>query len=188
MKLLISFCVVGSLTAFRMARAQRAISNDSIYHDLKVCESPLSKVIEQLGPPSYQKETMGTRNSKYSNGTCVTSQFVYGYALFYRKTHVVVYVNKRHDWVEEIHFGTSSSFISVKGNQAQKSSFADVLAEYGGIDFDKRNNDFPKLQQESTSGKWVTKLMYPGISFVSFGKRQPLENLIIRKVDEIWLE
>ena len=159
MKFLLCFCITGSLTAFSMAHAQSPIKSDSIYHGLKVYESALSKVIEQLGPPSRQAETMGTRSSKYSDGTCVTSQFVYGYALFYRKNHVTIYVNKRHNWVEEIHFGASSSFISVKGIQTRKNSFADVLAKYGSIDFDKKNNDFPKLQQESTGGKWVTKLV-----------------------------
>lgn len=188
MKTLISLLIVFQLATINSTKSQVVVQGDSIYQGLKVYESTLSNVIERLGPPSHQKETMGTRNSKYTDGTCVTNPFVYGFALHYRKRHLTVYVNKRHNWVEEIHFDTASPYVSSKGIQARKSIFADVLASYGSINFDKKDNNFPKLQQESNGKQWFTKLMYPGISFVSFGERQLSENLSLRRVDEIWLE
>jgi hypothetical protein len=142
MKSFFCFCIANILTASSVTMAQSLINGDSTYHSLQVYESTLANVIEQLGSPSYQKETMGTRNSKYSDGTCVTSTFVYGYALYYRKNKVAIYVNKKHNWVEEIHFEYLSPINSAKGIRTRKSSFADVLSNYGNIDFDKKRQCF----------------------------------------------
>ncbi|SET50760.1 hypothetical protein SAMN04487998_2052 [Hymenobacter actinosclerus] len=88
----------------------------------------------------------------------------------YAKKGITVYVAKnerrseRNDVVEGIDFDNNSAIRSAKGIQPGQHTFADVLARYGPIDFDNKDNTTPKVQESSDDGEnWFTSLVFPTI-------------------------
>jgi hypothetical protein len=147
MKTFFGLCLAIIYTSAPITKAQNTIQGDSAYRALQVYHSTLSTVIAQLGRPSVQKELLGTRTSKFRDGSCTTSSYVCGHSLYYRKENITFYIDEKSSWVEEIHFNSSSHIISSKGIQLKKSKFADVLANYGMIDFDKKIMLFPSFNR-----------------------------------------
>ena len=171
--------------------AQTVIQGDSVFMGLQIGQSSIEQVTSQLGSNYRAEKIIGESTGKLRSGGCITIKQVIGTSLRYRKQGLVCYVNttKRHRGLALIAFDSTANVSSAKGIQPGKHRFEDVIARYGPIDFDKKDNSLPAAQEISNDGEhWYTVLVFPTIRFISPGKKQPGENLLLRPISGIWLE
>jgi hypothetical protein len=170
---------------------QTVIQGDSLFIGLQIGQSSMEQVKAQLGHRYKAEKIISESTGKLRSGGCITIKKVTGTSLYYRKQGLVCYVNttKRHRGLALIAFDSTANVSSAKGIKPGKHRFGDVIARYGPIDFDKRNNSLPAAQEISNDGEhWYTVLVFPTIRFISPGKKQPGENLLLRPITGIWLE
>jgi len=158
---------------------------------LQIGQSSLEQVIAKLGSHYRAEKIIGESTGKLRSGGCITIKQVTGTSLHYSKQGLVCYVNttKRHRGMALIAFDSTANISSAKGIQPGKHRFKDVIVLYGPIDFEKKDNSLPAAQEISNDGEhWYTVLIFPTICFISPGKKQPGENLLLRPITGIWLE
>lgn len=181
------FLIIGCVPSW----AQTVIQGDSLFMGLQIGQSSMEQVKAQLGHRYKAEKIISESTGKSRSGGCITIKKVTGMSLHYRKQGLVCYVNttKRHQGLALIVFDSTANVSSAKGIKPGKHRFGDVIARYGPIDFDKRNNSLPAAQEISNDGEhWYTVLAFPTISFISPGKKQLNENLLLRQITGIWLE
>jgi hypothetical protein len=186
--ILLVFLAIGGVS---QALGQTVIQGDSLFIGLRVGQSSLAQVTTQLGSHYRSEKIISESTGKLRSGGCITIKQVTGVSLHYRKQGLVCYVNttKRHSGLGLIVFDSTANVSSAKGIQPGKHRFSDVIAQYGPIDFEKKDNSLPAAQEISTDGEhWYTVLVFPTIRFISPGRKQPGENLLLRPVTGIWLE
>lgn len=172
-------------------RGQTVIQGDSLFLGLRVGKSSQEQVTAQLGSRYRAKKIISESTGKLRSGGCITIKRETGVSLLYRKQGMVCYVNttKRRPGLALITFDSTAKVASAKGIQPGKHRFGDVVAQYGPIDFEKKDNSLPVAQEISLDGEhWYTVLVFPTIRFISRGKKQPGENLLLRPITGIWLE
>ena len=170
---------------------QTVIQGDSLFLGLQIGQSSLEQVTAKLGSHYRAEKIIGESTGKLRSGGCITIKKEIGVALHYSKQGLVCYVNttKRHSGLAGIAFDSTANVSSAKGIMPGKHRFGDVIARYGPIDFDKRDNSLPAAQEISNDGEhWYTVLVFPTIRFISPGKKQAGENLLLRPITGIWLE
>ena len=170
---------------------QAVIQGDSLFMGLQIGQSSMEQVIARLGIRYGAEKIIGESTGKLRSGGCITIKQVIGESLHYRKQGLVCYVNttKRHRGLALITFDSTANVSSAKGIQPGKHRFEDVITRYGPIDFEKKDNSLPAAQEISNDGEhWYTVLVFPTIRFISPGKKQPGENLLLRPITGIWLE
>ena len=173
------------------AQGQTVIQGDSLYVGLRVGQSSREQVIAQLGRRYREEKIISESTGKLRSGGCITIKRETGVSLHYRQQGLVCYVNttKRRPGLALIAFDSTANISSAKGIQPGKHRFGDVVAQYGPIDFEKKDNSLPAAQEISLDGEhWYTVLVFPTISFISRGQKQPGENLLLRPITGIWLE
>lgn len=190
--LLVVLAVMGCCNA---AAGQSVIQGDSVFLGVQPGKSSERKARARLGSNYRVEEIMGTVTAKLRDGGCVSSEYVAAVAMKYDKKGITVYVAKnerrpeKNNIVEGLDFDANSTIQSAKGIRPGQHTFADVIARYGSIDFDKKDNTTPKVQESSDDGEhWFTSLVFPTIQFRSAGPRQSGENLLLREVEVIRLE
>jgi hypothetical protein len=170
---------------------QTVIQGDSLFRELQIGQSSLEQVKTHLGRRYRAEKVISKSTGKLRSGGCITIKEVTGVSLHYRKQGLICYVNttKRRSGLASIEFDTTANVSSARGIHPGKHRFSDVLAAYGPINFEKLDNSLPKVQEVSRDGEqWYTVLVFPTISFISPGRKQPGENLLLRPVTGIWLE
>lgn len=173
------------------AQGQTVIQGDSLFRGLRIGQSSLEQVTAQLGRHYRAEKIIGQSLAKLRSGGCVTIKREIGVSLHYRTQGMVCYVNttKRHRGLAGITFDSTAKVCSAKGIQPGKYRFADVIARYGPIDFEKKDNSLPAVQEICNDGEqWYTVLVFPTIRFISLGEKRPGENLLLRPISGIWLE
>ena len=173
------------------AWGQTVIQGDSLFMGLQIGQSSVEQVITKLGSHYRSEKIIGESTGKLRSGGCITIKQEIGVSLHYRKQGLVCYVNttKRHRGLAGIAFDSTANVSSAKGIQPGKHRFGDVIERYGPIDFEKKDNSLPAAQEISNDGEhWYTVLVFPTIRFISRGKKQPGENLLLRPITGIWLE
>lgn len=181
------FILIGWVSSW----GQTVIQGDSLFMGLQIGQSSMEQVKAQLGHHYKAEKIISEGTGKLRSGGCITIKQVTGMSLQYRKQGLVCYVNttKRHSGLTGIAFDSTANVSSAKGIMPGKHRFGDVIARYGPIDFDKRDNSLPAAQEISNDGEhWYTVLVFPTIRFISPGKKQAGENLLLRPITGIWLE
>jgi len=183
---------IGTLIYANSLLAQNVLQGDSSYLGVQCYQADRKLVSKKLGYHYRKKKLMSHYTAKLRGGGCISGVSVYGTACFYKKKGVILeFREKRHNEIlEKIHFVAPSTITSSRGITRGVASFADVVDSYGTINFDKKDNALPSMQEVTgNQGQvWYTSLCYPGIRFLSIGRRKPGEDILRRKVDEIWLE
>lgn len=190
---MIKYILLALLIIVRLSQAlgQTVIQGDSLFRGLRVGQSSLEQVTTQLGSRYRAEKIISESTGKLRSGGCITIKQVTGVSLRYRKYGLVCHVNttKRHSGLKLIEFDSTANVSSAKGIQPGKHRFSDVIAQYGPIDFEKRDNSIPAVLEISNDREhWYTVLVFPTIRFISPGRKQPGENLLLRPVTGIWLE
>ncbi|MGY3089270.1 hypothetical protein ACVWYF_002310 [Hymenobacter sp. UYAg731] len=173
------------------ACGQTVIQGDSLFQGLQIGQSSLEQVITKLGSHYRAEKIIGESTGKLRSGGCMTIKQEIGVSLQYLEQGLVCYVNttKRHHGMALIAFDSTANVSSAKGIQPGKHRFGDVIARYCPINFEKKDNSLPAAQEISNDGEhWYTVLVFPTIRFISPGKKQPGENLLLRPITGIWLE
>ena len=178
-------------TAFgAAANGQTILQGDSLYRGLQVGKSTFKDIREVMGSGYKSKNIIGMSTGKQRDGGCVTFKRVIGREIYYPKQGVTFYIrsNSRREWLGGIDFDARSTVQSGHGIRPGKNTFADVIARYGPVDFDKKDTTTPKLEQSSDDGEnWMTSIIFPTVSFRSTGKYQTGENILLRKIAVIRL-
>ena len=185
------FILVFLIISWVPSWGQTVIHGDSLFLGLQIGQSFLEQVIAKLGSHYRAEKIIGESTRKLRSGGCITIKQEIGVSLHYRKQGFVCYVNttKRHRGLALIAFDSTANVSSAKGITPGKHRFGDVIARYGPIDFEKKDNSLPAAQEISNDGEhWYTVLVFPTIRFISTGKKQPGENLLLRPITGIWLE
>ena len=170
---------------------QTVIQGDSLFLGLQIGLSSLEQVTAQLGDPYRAEKIISEGTAKLRGGSCVPIRRVTGVSLRYPAQGLICYVNttKQRPGLELVAFDSTAQVSSARGIQPGKHRFSDVIARYGAVDFNKKDNTLPAAWEISNDGKqWYTVLVFPTIRFISPGKRQPGEDLLRRPVTGIWLE
>ncbi|UOQ71458.1 hypothetical protein [Hymenobacter cellulosilyticus] len=175
------------------ALGQTVIQGDSMFLGLQIRKSSVAQVKAQLGNRYRAEKIVSVGTEKTRDGQCITTKRVTGVSMHFRKQGLICFVNtnttKWRQGLALIEFDSTANVSSAKGIQPGKHRFSDVIAQYGPIDFDKKDNSLPAAQEISNDGEhWYTVLVFPTIRFISPGKKQPGENLLLRPVTGIWLE
>ena len=177
-----------------VANGQTVLQGDSLYQGIQPGQSSEQEVVARLGRQYKARDILGTYTATLRSGGCVSGTYVASVAMHYPKKGITCYVPRnsrrraRAQAVGGIDFDSTARVQSVKGIQPGRHTFADVVARYGPVDFDKKDNSTPKVEQSSDDGEnWMTSIVFPTISFRSAGKRQPGENLLLRRVEIIRL-
>lgn len=182
-----------SLGAGTGAIAQTVIQGDSLYRGLQVGRATRAQVVARLGRDYTSRELTGEALAKMSNGVCVPRKYAAGVELRYPKPGVTCRISYRDQQLGEIVFDSTARVVSAKGIQPGRHRFADVARCYGGLDLNTIRNTLPTMQEVTQreageeEGRSFVVLIYPTITFVSPGRRQPGENLSQRVVTQIWL-
>ncbi|MBG8553791.1 hypothetical protein I5L79_09545 [Hymenobacter sp. BT594] len=172
------------------AHGQTVLQGDSLYRGLQVGKSTFEDIKRVMGSDYKAEKITGESTGKLRDGRCVTIRRVIGQKVYYRKQGVTFYIrsNSRQEWLGGIDFNSRCTVQSSQGIMPGHHTFADVIASYGPIDFDKKDNTTPKLEQSSDDGEnWMTSIVFPNVSFRSVGKRQPGENILLRRIEIIRL-
>lgn len=182
--------LIGSVT---QAVGQTVIQGDTLFLDLQIRKSSTKEVKAQLGHRYRAEKTVSVGTALTTDGTCITTKTVTGISLRYPARGLTCYINtnttKRRMGLALIAFDSTANVSSAKGIQPGKHRFSDVLAQYGPIDFEKKDNSLPAAREMSNEeGQWFTVLVFPTIRFISSGRKQSGENLLLRPVTGIWLE
>lgn len=170
---------------------QTVIQGDSLFLGLQIGESSLAQVTAQLGEPYRVENIISEGTAKLRDGGCIRTERVTGVSLHYPTRGVVCYVNttKHRPGLALVAFDSTAKVLSARGIRPGKHRFSDVIARYGPIDFNKKDNTLPAAWEISNDGEqWYTVLVFPTIRFISPGKKQPGEDLLRRPVTGIWLE
>lgn len=169
---------------------QIVLQGDSLYRGLQVGKSTFDDVRRVMGSGYKAEEILGESTAKLRDGGCITLKRVIGRKVYYRKQGVTFYIrsNPRREWLTGIDFNSKCAVQSCKGIAPGNYTFADVIVRYGPVDFDNKDNEEPKLEESSDDGEhWMTSIVFPSISFRSVGKRQPSENILLRRIEIIRL-
>lgn len=111
-----------------------------------------------------------------------------GYALRYKKLGATFCVDEKTGRLFRIQLDHNASTMSARGIRPGAATFALVIERYGPSQRGKEHEGQPRVYEFSYDRKvWFTALYYPHISFISRGKPVAGENLLARKVQEIWL-
>lgn len=171
---------------------QTLIQGDTLFRGLQLGACSLERVQARLGAPSRAEQIINVGSAKLRSGGCIPIQRVSGVSLHYPAQGLICYVNtSRHSPPElaQLVFDSTAQVSSARGVQPGKHRFRDVIARYGPIDFDKKDNTLPAVWEiADESEQWYTVLVFPTIRFVSPGRRQPGEDLLCRPITGIWLE
>ncbi|RSK43556.1 hypothetical protein [Hymenobacter perfusus] len=178
-------------TAFATtANGQTVLQGDSLYRGLQVGKSTFDDIRRVMGSGYKAEEIIGESNALLRDGRCVIIRRVIGQKVYYRKQGVIFYIrsNPKREWLAGIDFSSSATVQSSQGITPGHHTFADVIAHYGPVDFDKKDNEEPRLEESSDDGEqWMTSIVFPNVSFRSVGKRQPGENILLRRIEVIRL-
>lgn len=173
-------------------QAQEVIQGDTLYRGLRINQSSASDIIRTLGQPRSRREMLAPFHVLFRGGGDGHGMRLYGYTFNYRNPRVQFVLDEGKIQLSEIHFGPKANVVTAKGIQPAKSTFGDVMKQYGAMDSDKPTLPPPRIQQRLMNWKnkarsRYTLLHYHGISFVSYGKWIREEDISQRRVDEIWL-
>lgn len=187
---LLTFLLMGTVSH---VLGQTVIQGDSMFLGLQFRKSSLEQVKAQLGNRYRAKKIVSVGTGKTRDGYCIRIKRETGVSMHYRKQGLICYINttttKWRQGLALIAFDSTANVSSARGIQPGKHRFSDVIAQYGPIDFDKKDTSLPAVQEISSDGEhWYTVLVFPNIRFISPGKKQPGENLLLRPVTGIWLE
>ena len=191
-----SICFLHAALQFAVvydSSAQILIRGDTLYQGLQLGQSKLNDVIALMGKPSSKTELRRELFAHLSGGGHLHKSILYGYAIHYKKRDITLYIDKETNSIIKIMFGLQSKVITAKGIEPNKYSFADVLQKYGALNPNRNDYDGPRFRQwtidkYSKKAKYYTVISYGSISFVSKGKYIQSEDVLTRKVDEIWID
>lgn len=191
MKMIFKIVLFLWFTAFAAAaNAQTVLQGDSLYRGLQIGKATFEDIKRVMGSGYNTEDIIGESNGLLRDGRCIIIRRVIGQKVFYRKRGVTFYVrsNSKREWLAGIDFNSNSTVQSSKGIMPGRHTFADVVACYGSVDFNKKENEEPQLEESCEDGEqWMTSIVFPSISFRSVGKRQPGENILLRRIEIIRL-
>ncbi|QKG52001.1 hypothetical protein [Hymenobacter sp. BRD67] len=111
-----------------------------------------------------------------------------GYALHYKKLGATFCVANNTNLMFRIQLKPGAHIVSARGIRPGAADFALVIEKYGPSERGKDREGQPRVSEISFDLKtYFTALRYPHITFISRGKLKAGENLLKRKVQEIWL-
>jgi hypothetical protein len=185
---LISCLLLGQLLAARNSQAQTTLQGDSCYLGLQPRKDSLSSLVAQLGQHYRKKELRTWYHALLRGGGEISGTRLAGYALHYKKLGATFCVDGKTGHLFRIQLDRTASTVSTHGIRPGAATFAMVIECYGPSQRGKERQGQPRVHEFTFDHKtWFTALQYPHITFISRGKPKADENLLARKVQEIWL-
>lgn len=185
-------CLTWLLLAAHGSRAQTVLQGDSVYQGLQLGRDSLASVVARLGQ-HYHKKELFTRihlllrggDGRQSDGHAFRLD---GYALRYRSIGATFCVDEKTGQLFRIQLSRRAAVISARGIRPGAATFAMVLSRYGPSERATVSEGQLGVYVFSFDHKtYYTALRYPHITFISQNKPATGENLLVRRVQEIWL-
>jgi hypothetical protein len=189
MKLPLILCLLLiQLLAVHNSQAQTVLQGDSCYLGFQPHKDSLASIVAQLGQHYHKTELRTWYHALLRGGGELSGTRLAGYALHYQKLGATFCVDDKTGHLFRIQLDRNASTVSNQGIRPGAATFAMVIERYGPSQRGKEREGQPRVHEFTFDHKnWFAALQYPHISFISRGKPKTGENLLARKVQEIWL-